>query len=103
MFFIYILVALAFAILVVLFGRWVYHRIHKSNQPAPSTNQTNVTPATPSTPQNQSPNPNPNTSQSNPQPTQVANTGPGNVIALFVGTAILVGGIHFVLSVRRAS
>ena len=34
-------------------------------------------------------------------PSQVSNTGPGNVAAIFVGTSLAVAGLHYLISVRR--
>jgi cytoskeletal protein RodZ len=118
--FVYMIIALLFALAVVFFGRWLYHRIHKSSTPAP-TSQPAAAPATPSTPSNNSSNSSTqntsnnssNSSSSNSTPAQnstttpsngqVPNTGPGNVVALFVGTAVLIGGLHYVYSLRRIS
>lgn len=109
MFLIYILIAFVFAIAIVLFGRWAYHRVHKSNQPA-STSQTQKPATTPST-SSTAPAPTQNSnstsqssnssSSSTSAATQTPNTGPGNVIALFIGASVLVGGLHYVLSARR--
>lgn len=99
----YMLIALLFAVGVVLLGRWVYHRVHKTNsstpQPAANTTKPQANNSSTST---QAPQNSNTQSPSNSSTSQVPNTGPGNVIALFAGTAIVVGGLHFIWSVRRA-
>jgi hypothetical protein len=111
---VYMLIALAFAVAVVFLGRWVYHKIHKtdntssqpaSNIPGPATP---ATPTAPSTTPNNSSNTTNNSSNtqnnSATQPSgQVPNTGPGNIVALFVGTAVIVGGLHYVYALRRTN
>ncbi|OGL35220.1 hypothetical protein A3F65_04230 [Candidatus Saccharibacteria bacterium RIFCSPHIGHO2_12_FULL_47_16b] len=104
---VYFLMALAVAVLVVFGGRWLYKTITKKDQPA-TTNQpagNNVpqqpspTPTTPTTP---TPRPAPTPSQTS-QTSQLPNNGPGDIAAIFVGTAIAIGGLHYVISLRRST
>jgi hypothetical protein len=115
---VYMLIALLFAVAVVFLGRWVYHKVHKT-EPTPAANTsaqntgTNPQLATPATPTGNSGSSSQNTSNNssgtsttttNPATNgQVPNTGPGNVVALFAGTAVIVGGLHYVYGLRRTS
>lgn len=98
--------ALAVAVLVVFGGRWVYKQItgneSKPTPPSPTGQGAPPTPAptpapaapTPSVSQNQTAQPTPSG--------QLPNNGPGEVAAIFVGTAIIVGGLHYLIGLRRA-
>jgi cytoskeletal protein RodZ len=78
--------------------------------PAPSPSQTGKSPTTYSNP---SPTPPPNSSgsQSNgksnpapaptPTPTSLPNNGPGEVVALFAGTSLVAGTMHFIAASRK--
>lgn len=106
--FLYILIALAFAVIVVFGGRWIYNKIKKDDKPADTTTQQPAVPApeapVATTPPAPTPNQtnNSNTGTQTPSTTQIPNSGPGDVLALFIGTAAVVGGLHFVYSLRRA-
>lgn len=107
MLFVYFVLALAVAILVVFGGRFVYRAI-TDNKPAtqPAGDQTPQQPGNtpPTTPQPASaPAPAPTSAPSQPttQPTQLPNNGPGAVLAIFVGTAIVVSGLHYLYNLRR--
>ncbi|MBX4201741.1 hypothetical protein KW803_02510 [Candidatus Saccharibacteria bacterium] len=135
-----ILVGIVLIVLIVLFARWVYHKVHHktaststttsqtegdtSSQTATSESQlqgsgsssgsssssnsnsgsSNGSGSTNSSSSNSSSNSNNSTSTSstntdaNPP---IANTGPGNTVALFVGTSLIAGGLHYIISVRR--
>ena len=109
MLFVYFLVALAFAVLVVLLGRWIYHRVHKDETNKPQTTSNTTPPpvsSTSNTPASGTSNSSNSSSSTHtttpPTSTQVPNTGPGDVVGLFIGTALLVGGLHFIYGLRRA-
>lgn len=99
---VYTLLAFLVAVAVVFAGRWVYRKATHQTTKTTSTNQGGV-PAAPtaSAPAN---NP-PSGASSNQTPTstnvQLPNNGPGDVIAIFVGTALAVGGLHFLYALRR--
>lgn len=106
---VYIVMAFLVALLVVFAGRWIYRKaIHSTTNTTKSgiPDQSKV-PAVP--PANTPPN-NPSSGVSNNQNTQTTpttasgqlpNNGPGDVIAIFVGTALAVGGLHFLYNLRR--
>ncbi len=116
----YIVLAFLVALLVVFAGRWIYrktaHQSSKVNKPV-STNQGQAPAAPPTTTQNPptgSNNSNSNSSASNStfgagknqtvQTTpagQLPNNGPGDVIALFVGTTLAIAGLHFIYNLRK--
>lgn len=107
------LATIVIIVLIVLFSRWVYQKINQKDQPAPAATQ--QTPAEssrnaqedsqpagnagggsgPST----TPQANPNTPGANSPP--IANTGPGDVVAIFVGTTLAAGGLHYLISMRK--
>jgi hypothetical protein len=115
----YIVMALVVAILVVLAGRWVYHKLHNDSGPNPApvapqaTRPTQL--ASPNTTQksptgtsgtNSSPTPAP-TPPSSKRPTSTANpgalpnNGPGDVVALFVGVSLVAAGLHYAVALKR--
>lgn len=94
-------------VLLALFARWIYHAVNHNDQ----TNTGGViqTPQEPSGPSTQSgngpPSNNTGNSGSNNSSTQkqpIANTGPGNVVALFAGSTLAAAGLHYIISVRRS-
>jgi hypothetical protein len=102
-----ILAILIIAALLVLGARWIYHKTHHTVKPAPantkslpripagSTNKTS-----PSSPQTAG-----STSKSSPAAgtkTPITNTGPGDVVAIFVGAGLAAAGLHYVWSLRRS-
>lgn len=113
---IYLLIALVVAASVVFGGRWLYNTIR--DEPAQETTTTTDRSAEPPTapapsqpgtaPQAPPPQPTP-TPQPTPAPTlstqgaQIANTGPGETIAIFVGASALAGGIHYLITQRKRS
>lgn len=112
--FVYILMALAFAVLVVFAGRWIYHKVtHKkpqttvqpagNNTPQPPANTNNQTAnnSSGSTGSNNGSSSSNSGSTSQSTPSELPNNGPGDVVALFLGTAAIVGGLHFVIDLRR--
>ena len=128
---IYIVLALAVATLVVFAGRWVYHRVSNNSGPTPTTISpqntkkgattpkpspapTSKAPATTSKPAPApapTPAPSAGTNKSSgtatpaptpaPSPTSLQNTGPGEIIALFIGTSFVAGFLHFTVKLRK--
>jgi len=119
-----ILVAIILVVLIVLFARWVYHKVNHQTVKAPGISTTS-TPSTSSTKANpesgaassgssssnsgQSSSSNtatnkPSSSSSTPtnQTGQLPNNGPGNVATVFVGASLIAGGAHYVITTRRS-
>ncbi len=106
----YIILAFVVALLVVLAGRWIYrtatHQTAKTTKPGTSDNN-KLPPAAPTG--NQQPGSGATNSSASSAPTagqnqtngKLPNNGPGNVAAIFVGTAIVVGGLHFLYNLRK--
>lgn len=108
---IYMLIALIVAAGVVLGGRWIYNSV-RDNEPAKETATTtertveppaatapNQSGAAPQAPSNQpSPTPTPSTAR---QGDELADTGPGEVIALFIAATVAASGLHYIISLRR--
>lgn len=99
---VYTLLAFLVAVAVVFAGRWVYRKATHQTTKTTSTNQGSVPVApTANTPAN---NP-PSGASSNQTPTstngQLPNNGPGDVIAIFIGTALAVGGLHYLYGLRK--
>jgi hypothetical protein len=105
-----ILAALVLIVLIVLLARWIYHKTHHTVAPTPTTGQ--QSPARPAS-NTQSgaqpasggssaaqPSPSPSGSAANPP---IANTGPGNVVAIFAGVSLAAAGLHYIITVRRFS
>ena len=104
---IYVILAFVVALLVVLAGRWIYraatHQTAKTTKPGTSSNN-KLPPATPTGNQQPGSNvissPTPAAGQ-NQTGGKLPNNGPGNVVAIFVGTAVVVGGLHFLYNLRK--
>lgn len=119
----YLLAALLVAIAVVYLARWIYHKVSPANKPLsiPASNVSgNPPPSPPATPSqtpaanSQSPGSgsssglSSNTGQSGQTSTrqsgasgQLPNSGPGDVVAIFVGVSLIFGGLHFLYGLRR--
>lgn len=108
--------AIILVILLVLFARWLYHEVHHSDQsntggtvqlPQESTNPNTQTQPSPNQPSNNSGGSSSSggqassTSQNGGKP--LANTGPGNVAAVFAGSTLAAAGLHYIISLRRFS
>ena len=108
-----ILAAIILIAVIVFLARWIYHSSHKKAvgttsttlkvPAASSSSNTSQTPAAPTS----SSNP-PQTSSGTPTTpgvtnTQITNTGPGNVAAIFVGSSLAAAGLHYIISIRRFS
>lgn len=99
---VYALLAFLVAVAVVFAGRWVYRKATNHTAKTTSTNQGSVpTAPTANAPAN---NP-PSGASSNQTPpstnSQLPNNGPGDVMAIFVGTALAVGGLHYLYGLRK--
>lgn len=97
-----IVVIAILAFLILLFARWLYHKIHHSgtntggttlNVPTHSTDETNQPTV--------QPRPDNDTVTNSTPSSNLPNNGPGNVIGLFAGSAIAAGGLHYLISLRR--
>jgi cytoskeletal protein RodZ len=91
-------------VLLVLFARWVYHKVHNTDNAANTSGTLQIN--EPSSSSNPKPNtttsPTPSsTPQTTPQNNALPNNGPGNVIALFAGATLATAGLHYIISVRR--
>jgi cytoskeletal protein RodZ len=128
---IYVVLALAVAALVVFAGRWIYHKVsNNDSNPAPTTISTPSTsqkstsspptasptptskaPTTytspqPTTPPSSSTKSKPSTTSptaSTPTPTTLPNNGPGEIIALFIGTSFVAAFLHFTIKLRNVA
>jgi hypothetical protein len=108
-----ILIGLVLVVLIVLLARWIYHKSHHSVQTPPATSlksgdQSNlkvsggdqsqdISGSTSKTGSSNASTP-PSNSPGSPQ---ITNTGPGDVVAMFVGTSLAAAGLHFIVSLRR--
>jgi cytoskeletal protein RodZ len=120
-----ILVGVILVVLIVLFARWVYHKVHDNNQAAgPNTGTLNVSPQ--SNPAGEQSKQKPSSSKSgtsssggtssgssssassnsgtsaSPNET-LPNNGPGDVAALFAGATLAAAGLHYIISLSRAN
>jgi hypothetical protein len=126
---VYLVLALAVATLVVLAGRWVYHKVHntsgpnpvavkpqgsqntlsspnasKTPAPAPSSSSTgNSAPVRPGSGPNPTPPPASGKSAPAPAPSPGAlpNNGPGDIMTLFVVSSFVAGGLHYMINSRK--
>ena len=105
----YFLAAIVVAVLVVLGARAIYHAVKNEKKTPTTTVNPTSPPQIPSGNQPGSPSPSPpnpnkpkNTAPSpSPSPSSLPNNGPGDVIALFVGTSLAAAGLHYIVTVRR--
>lgn len=89
----YVLAALVLSFLAVYGGRAIYRHYHK----------TAVTPAPTITKQSSSlVEKNNHKSNSKQSTNNLPNSGPGQVVGLFVGTSIVAAGLHFIVQRRRS-
>ncbi len=87
--------ALAFAFLVVLTGRFVYHKLHHIVTPAPAQTKNLPRPSFDSGTNSSS---NSSTSSAN---KQLANSGPGDVVAIFAVASFAAASLHYIISLRK--
>jgi cytoskeletal protein RodZ len=104
-----IVAGLVLVILLVLFARWLYHKVHSSSsQPTVSVtsqpNDSGTASNQPGTSTQAQPSNNSNTSKSSTSATPnsgLPNSGPGNVVAIFAGSTLAAAGLHYIVSLRR--
>lgn len=105
----YFALAVGIAAMIVFGGRWLYHKVKHTNSVKPVAAGNNVPSANTSTNSAQSQTSTQSSSTSSSSTsiqdsntgTTLPNSGPGDVVAIFVGTSILVGGLHYVVGLRR--
>ena len=90
---IFIVIALALATLVVFSARGIYHHFHHKNHHGTSQSSGSV----PSQPSGSTST----KTKHHKSNSAVPNTGPGNVLELFVGTVFVVTSIHYIYQLRR--
>ena len=122
-FVLYLVAALIFAFFLVLAGRGIYHRYHHKQTVTTVAASNNIPPqpnsssASSSYPQGNQPSgssggnsstqpaPAPSTPKTQPRPSpspsQLPNNGPGNVAAVFIGTSLVAGSLHYIISLRK--
>jgi cytoskeletal protein RodZ len=127
---VYLVLALAVAVLVVLAGRWVYHKVHNtsgpnptavtpqgsqntlsspnsSKNPAPAPSSSNAGNSSPVRPGSNPTTPNPTSPPANgkstpaPSPNSLPNNGPGDVAALFIGSSLAGATLHYLVILRK--
>jgi uncharacterized membrane protein YgcG len=112
----WILAVAVIAVLLVFFARWLYHATHHAANPAPATSH-QKSPASSSQSKTSGSQPANGTSSggasssSSGSPagsssgassnSQITNTGPGNVVAVFAISSLATAGLHFIISLRR--
>jgi cytoskeletal protein RodZ len=107
-----VLAGLILIVLIVLLARWIYHKAHHASVATPTPSTSQKTPATsynnhtsgaqPSSSSSSAPATN-NPASSAPSNTQITNTGPGDVAAIFAGVTLAAAGLHYIISLRRFS
>jgi hypothetical protein len=111
--------ALAFAVLVVFTGRWVYHSVHNKStvKPAPANSKSlTKSPTGESGASNSGSVAKPNTSTSgsagnsgsststnSTNSNQISNTGPGDIVAIFAISSFAAASLHYIISLRKQS
>lgn len=93
----YTTLAFLVAALVVFTGRWIYRKTTHQT-PKTITSEGVKLPAVPPTSSQPSTSIAPTTSVTG---GQLPNNGPGNVIAIFVGTTLAATGLHFIYNLRK--
>ncbi len=113
----YLALALIVVLAVVLGGRWLYNRSQQepNKQPTTATNQPPARPAptttrkpsgsgsnsTGQTPSGSQGSGQTNTPATGSQGGELAQTGPGDTVALFISTAIAMAALHYAVQLRR--
>lgn len=96
-----IAIILLAAFLILLFARWIYHKVSdKSEPPVKPVNQAAPRDNLQSEAENRAHQQN-SPAPSAPNPNTVPNSGPGNVIGVFAFSSLAAGGLHYIISVRR--
>ena len=105
----YVVLAFLVAATIVFTGRWVYQKVSNNNaKPAsptttPQTQGQGAASSPPADPLPSSPAASANQNVPVAINGQLPNNGPGDVLAIFVGTAVLIGGVHFIYNLRKKS
>jgi hypothetical protein len=111
----YMLLALLVATFVVLGGKWVYNRFADSADETPKPvsidserkkaanedKKTTKEDSSSSSTKSQGESSENDNKSTSPTPSSLPNNGPGEVIALFVGTSLAAAGLHYIVSLRR--
>jgi cytoskeletal protein RodZ len=115
-----ILVGLVLVVLIVLLARWIYHKSHHavegtsntSQQSAAKSSAKNASGAQPATKGSGASQPagnssgsaatRPSTNSTSPN-SQITNTGPGDIAAIFISTSLAAAGLHYIVNIRRFS
>ena len=92
--------ALAFAILVVFGGRFIYHKLHHPLNPAPASSSSLPKSFSSSSAPTSGSVTKPGSSSSSTNQ-QLANSGPGDVVAIFVASSFAAASLHFIVSLRK--
>ena len=113
-----ILVGLVLVVLIVLLARWIYHKSHHAVVGTSNTSQQSAAKSSAKTASNAQPATNgsgtsqptssssgsaatrPSTNSTSPN-SQITNTGPGDVAAIFIGTSLAAASLHYIVSIRR--
>ena len=103
-----IVAGIVLILLLVLLGRWIYHKAHHPINLTPANSK--QLPASPSGSSGSSSasksqaSSNKNSSGGNASTSQTGalpNSGPGNVAGIFAGASLAAGGLHYIISLRR--
>jgi uncharacterized membrane protein YraQ (UPF0718 family) len=98
---VYLIGAAIVAVLLVFGIRWMFHALSGDNKDTNTPGAGNKVPASPEKKHNSknktSKSSKPSTKNSN----ELANTGPGSVLGVFVASSIAAGGLHYIISVRK--
>lgn len=120
-----IILAVIVILIIVFGGRWIHHRLENRNKPVNVPTAVNQTPSSPNrsatgtgsssnagtgtgsgTKQNSSQSPSSGSTATGPSlksGQQLSNTGPGNVVAVFLASGFAAAGLHYVYANRRNS
>ena len=108
----YLALALIIVGAVVLGGRWLYNnsKDNEPQKPAPTVNDTPKKEPTTTKKKPTQPTRQPSTTAtgqdeqaSGERARELANTGPGEVAAIFAGTALAAASLHYIVQLRRTS
>lgn len=104
-----IIAAIIIIILLVLAGRWIHHELKNRNKTPSTSGTTQIQQSSVNKPGVSAPssgsgsNTNSNSAQKPTQTsTQVPNTGPGDVVAIFLAASFAAAALHFAVSTKKA-
>lgn len=101
---IYGILALAVVVLVVFGGRWIYHQASKPISKPTPTRPTSPPPS-PTTKPTQPPSTAPSGQSAGQtaagQGGQITETGPGDVVAIFIGASLAAAALHYIYQLRK--